>query len=131
MIVEAKARFPEAALRRLTLPSKPGQPWSVRMRQPFEWTPNGRTNLLFDGAGKLVKVDDPATGSKAASIYETFYPLHSGKVGGLAWQLAMTLSGLGLTILGAFACLSFWFRKAKKRRRPEIAKAGLEVAAAG
>ena len=48
----------------------------------------------------------------------------------LAWKLVMTLSGLGLTILGAFACLSFWLRKAKKRRRPEIAQAGLEVAAA-
>jgi hypothetical protein len=43
----------------------------------------------------------------------------------------MTLSGLGLTILGALATWSFWFRKAKKRRRPEIARAGLEVAAAG
>lgn len=130
MLAEAKARFPDAALRRLTLPNKPGQPWSVRMRQPFEWAPNGRTNLMFDGTGKLVKIDDPATGSRAASIYATFLPLHAGKVGGLAWQLVMTLSGVGLTILGLFATWSFWFRKAKKRRRPEIATAGLEVAAA-
>jgi uncharacterized iron-regulated membrane protein len=130
MLVQAKARFPDAALRRLTLPGKPGQPWSVRMRQPFEWTPNGRTNLLFDGAGRLIKVDDPATGSRAASINEKLYPLHSGKVGGLAWKLVMTLSGLGLTLLGSLATWSFWFRKAKKRRRPEIAAAGLEVAAA-
>jgi uncharacterized iron-regulated membrane protein len=130
MLVEAKVHFPEATIRRLTLPNKPGQPWSVRMRQPFEWTPNGRTNLMFDSAGRLIKVDDPATGSRAASIYEKFLPLHSGKVGGLAWKLVMTLSGLGLTVLGLFATWSFWFRKAGKRRRPEIAKAGLEVAAA-
>ena len=130
MLVQAKARFPEAALRRLTLPSRPGQPWSVRMRQPFEWTPNGRTNLMFDGAGRLVKVDDPATASRAASIYETFYPLHAAKVGGLMWKLMMTLSGLGLMLLGSLATWSFWFRKAKKRKRPGIASAGLEVAAA-
>ena len=130
MLAQAKARFPNAALRRLTLPSKPGQPWSVRMRQPFEWTPNGRTNLLFDGTAKLIKVDDPATGSRAASINEKLYPLHSGKVGGFAWKLAMTLSGLGLALLGSLATWSFWFRKAKKRKRPEIASAGLEVAAA-
>lgn len=129
MLVQAKARFPDAALRRLTLPNKPGQPWSVRMRQPFEWAPNGHTNLMFDGTGKLIKVDDPASGSRAASIYETFLPLHAAKVGGLAWKLVMTLSGVGLTLLGSLATWSFWFRKAKKRRRPEIASAGLEVAA--
>ncbi|MDP9422718.1 MAG: PepSY domain-containing protein [Pseudomonadota bacterium] len=130
MLAQAKARFPAAELRRLTLPAKPGQPWSVRMRQPFEWTPNGRTTLYFDGTGRLAKVDDPATGSRAASINEKLYPLHSAKVGGLAWQLMMTLSGLGLTLLGALATWSFWFRRAKKRKRPGIASAGLEVAAA-
>ena len=117
MLAEAKRRFPDAELRRLTLPSKPGQPWSVRMRQPFEWTPNGRTNLAFDGRGKLLKVDDPANASRAASINETLYPVHAGKAGGLGWKLLMTLSGLGLTILGSFTTWSFWFRKAKRKPR--------------
>ena len=129
MLVDAKARFPDAELRRLTLPAKPGQPWSVRVRQPFEWTPNGRTNLMFDGSGNLLKLDDPAISSRAASIYDSFYPLHAGKAGGIAWKLAMTLSGFGLTLLGSLTTWSFWFRRAKKRRRPEIAAAGLEVAA--
>jgi len=130
MLAEAKARFPDAKLRRLNAPRQPDQPWSVTVRQPFEWSANGRTRLMFDGAGKLVKVDDPASGSQAAAIFEKFLPLHSARVGGLLWKLVMTLSGLALTILGAFATWSFWFRKAKKRRRPEIARAGLEVAAA-
>jgi uncharacterized iron-regulated membrane protein len=124
MLGEAKARFPDAALRRLTVPSKPGQPWSVRMRQPMEWTPNGRTTLYFDGAGKLLRVDDPATGSRAASLNETLYPVHTAKVGGLPWKLLMTLSGLGLTILGSLATWSFWVRKAKRkpmRRAPPMA----------
>ena len=130
MLAKAKQRYPDAYLRRLTLPSKPGQPWSVRMRQPSEWTPNGRTTLYFDGAGKLLRVDDPTTAGKASSVMETFYPLHSAKVGGLAWKLLMTLSGLCLTLLGALATWSFWVRKAKKRKRPGIATAGLDVAAA-
>ena len=117
LLAQAKQRFPDAELRRLTLPSKPGQPWSVRMRQPFEWTPNGRTNLLFDGKGQLTKIDDPASASRAASINETLYPLHAAKVGGLAWKLLMTLSGLGLTLLGSLATWSFWVRKAKRRPR--------------
>ena len=130
MLAEAKSRFPTAELRRLTIPSKPGQPWAVRMRQPVEWTPNGRTTLYFDGSGKLLRTDDPAAGSRASSINEKLYPLHAAKTGGLAWKLLMTLSGLGLTLLGSLATWSFWFRKAKKRKRPELAKAGLEAAAA-
>jgi len=129
MLAEAKARFPDAALRRLNVPMKPGQPWSVTVRQSFEWSANGRTRLMFDGAGKLVKIDDPASGSRAASIYEKFLPLHSAKVGGIVWKLLLTFSGLGLALMGSLASWSFWFRKAKKRRRPEIASAGLEVAA--
>ena len=124
MLVEAKGRFPQAELRRLTLPSKPDQPWSVRMRQPFEWTPNGRTSLTFDGHGKLLKVEDPATGSQASSIFEKFYPLHSSKVGGLGYKLLMTLAGLGLTLLGALATWSFWFRKAKKRKPRTLSTTG-------
>ena len=130
MLATAKQRYPDAALRRLTIPSKRGQPWSVRMRQPSEWTPHGRTTLYFDGSGRLLRADDPVDDGRAASIMETFYPIHSAKVGGYAWKLVMTLSGLGLTLLGALATWSFWFRKAKKRKRPGIAKAGLEVAAA-
>ena len=130
MLVQAKQRYPDAELRRRTLPSKPGQPWSVRMRQKFEWTPNGRTTLYFDGTGKLIRADDPAAAGRAASVIETFYPVHSAKVGGPTWKLVMTLSGLGLTLLGSLTTWSFWVRKAKRRKRPEIAKAGLDVAAA-
>jgi uncharacterized iron-regulated membrane protein len=124
MLKEAKARFPDSALRRLTIPSKAGQPWSVRMRQPFEWTPNGRTTLYFDGDGKILRVDDPASGSRASSINEKLLPLHAAKAGGLIWKLLMTLSGLGLTTLGLLATWSFWIRKAKRkpaRRVPAMA----------
>lgn len=130
MLAEARARFPDAALRRLNAPTKPGQPWSVRMRQPFEWSAGGRTNLMFDGSGRLIKIDDPAGSSRAAWIYEKFLPVHSARVGGIAWRLVMTLSGLGLTILGLLATWSFWFRKANKWRRPDGVRAGLGVAAA-
>jgi len=115
MLAKAKARFPAAELRRLSIPAKPGQPYSVRMRQSFEWTPNGRTNLFFDGSGNLLKIENPAAAGRAAAINETFYPVHTGKVGGLAWKLLMTISGLGLTLLGSLATWSFWFRKARRK----------------
>jgi uncharacterized iron-regulated membrane protein len=120
MLREAKARFPNAALRRLTVPARPDGAYSIRMRQPSEWTPNGRTTLYFDRAGKLVRVDDPAGAGLAASINEKFYPVHTAKVGGLAWKLAMTLSGLGLALLGSLAVWSFWIRRVihRRSRRP-------------
>jgi uncharacterized iron-regulated membrane protein len=120
MLAQAKTRFPKAELRRLMLPSKRSAGYSVRMRQPFEWNPNGRTALFFDRTGKLLRIDNPAAANRATAINETFYSIHTGKAGGLMWKLAMTLSGLGLTLLGSLACWSFWFRRARRKtaRRP-------------
>ena len=115
---QSKQRFPDAAIRRIVIPSEPGKPVSVRMKQPFEWTPNGRTQLSFDArTGALLSVQDPAEGSRGAGLQETIYPLHAAKVGGIWLKLAMTGSGLVMTMLGAFATYSFWFRKASKRRK--------------
>ena len=122
MLKNAKARFPDAEIRRLSVPSKPGAPYSVRMRQPSEWTPNGRTTVYYDATGKMVRADDPGVGNSGDSIVEKLYPVHTGKVGGALWKIAMTLSGLALFMLGSFAVYSFWLRKAKRvgRKRSPV-----------
>ena len=115
-------RFPGARLRRLTMPSGPGDPITVRMKQPEEWTPNGRTQLTFDArTGEPLSVEDPLGSNRAAFISEKLYPLHSAKVGGLAMKLAMTVSGLALALLGSLATYSFWSRRSaahSRRRKP-------------
>jgi uncharacterized iron-regulated membrane protein len=114
---QAKARFPDAEIRRLTMPSEPGKPIGVRMKQPFEWTPNGRTQLNFDArSGALVSVQDPSSGSRGAQLQEKVYPLHAAKVGGIWLKLAMTFAGLAMAMLGAFTTYSFWIRKVAKRK---------------
>ena len=128
MLSEAKARFPDAELRRLTVPAKADGAYSVRMRQPFEWTPNGRTTLFFDRTGKIVRIDNPAGSSAATSINEKFYPVHTGKAGGLIWKLAMTLSGIALALLGSLAVWSFWIRRVI-HRRSRIQRQSLPIAA--
>lgn len=110
----AKSRFPNAELRRLTLPAHPGNPIAVRMRQPFEWTPNGRTQISVAADGE-VTVEDAASANRSAWLSEKAYPLHSAKVGGLSWKVAMTLSGIALTLLGSLAMWSFWARRAYRR----------------
>lgn len=112
----AESRFPRAELRRVTLPARPGEPIAVRLRQAFEWTPHGRTqvSVAADGA---VTIEDAAVANRSASLSEKVYPLHAAKVGGLAWKIAITASGIALAILGSLAMWSFWTRRAHQARR--------------
>lgn len=119
MLEQAVRRYPDAELRRLQLPSRHGEPVVLRMRQPFEWTPNGRTYLQFDpSSAALTAIEDPARAATAEAIQEKLYPLHSGKVGGLAWKLTLTISGLMLSLLGSLAVFSFWLRSPKPLPAP-------------
>ena len=117
LMSSARQQLPKAAPRRLQFPRETGEPVVLRMRQSFEWTPNGRTYVMLDPAtSAVVSVDDPAAGNAAQAAQEKLYPLHAAKVGGLAWKLAITLSGLALAMLGTFAVWSFWFRRPKQAR---------------
>ena len=127
-IIRAKALFPDAALRRITVPADPGGAIYVRLKQPFEWTPNGRTQVMFERNG-LVTVQDAAAANGSAAISEKLYPLHSAKVGGIAIKVLMTLSGLGLFVLGGLATVSFWLRLFSRKRRVKIPTAPTAPAA--
>jgi len=112
----AHARFPDAELRLLSLPRKDNGLIAIRMRQPEEWLPNGRTMLWFAADdGRLVTARDARGFGWQARGYNALYPLHAAKVGGLPWKIAMTLSGLTLALLGSLAVWSFWFRRPKRR----------------
>ena len=122
LLALAAQRFPGAELRRLTVPRKAGDPLTVRLRQPFEWTPNGRTQVGINPGG-AVWVEDAAQANRSARAAEKAYPLHSAKVGGVPWKIAMTLSGVVLAMLGSFTTWSFWRRRVLKaaKRRPKTA----------
>lgn len=114
--------FPGAEPRRLTMPADPGAPVTLRYRQEFEWTPNGRSYVWLDPAnGKVVAVKDPVRGDTASAVVEKFYPIHAAKVGGLLWRLAMTFAGVALTLLGLLASWSFWRARVRPRRRIPLA----------
>ena len=113
----AKARFPDASIRRLSVPSNSDAAYSVRLRQSHEWTPNGRTTVYFDRSGQMLRMDDARYGNAGDSVLEKLYPVHTAKVGGPLWKMAMTVSGLALFMLGSFAVYSFWLRKANQSRK--------------
>ena len=113
----SKDLFPDARLRRLTMPTNPGDVVSIRMKQTTEWTPNGRTQLRFDApTGRVLSVEDATAGNRASWFSEKLYPIHSAKTGGTAMKILMTVSGLVLAILGSLAFWSFWIRRHSKRR---------------
>lgn len=123
LFTAAAAKFPGAEFRRLQMPRKPGTPLALRLRQSFEWTPNGRTFVYADPVTlAIVGYVDPRTQGTAASLREKLYPVHAAKTGGIAWKLAMSVSGIVLTLLGSLAVYGFWQTKwnigrAKRRKR--------------
>lgn len=111
IVTTAQARFPGAELRVISLPRKPGDPIAVRMRQSAEWLPNGRSTLWFDPAdARLLAARDALALPAGVQAFNTLYPLHAAKVGGIFYRIAMTFSGIVLTMLGSFTVWSFWFR---------------------
>lgn len=111
MLGTARKFYPDAEFRILSLPKKAGDPISLRMKQPEEWLPNGRTTLWFDAAtGTLLGTRDALKMPGGAQAFNMAYPLHAAKVGGYAYKLLMMLVGLALTLLGSLAVWSFWFR---------------------
>ncbi|PNU03257.1 PepSY-associated TM helix domain-containing protein [Novosphingobium guangzhouense] len=118
MIRKARQRFPDADFRSLSLPRKAGGPIVLRMKQPWEWLPNGRSTLWFAANdGHLIEARDPVAAPLQVRLYSMLYPLHAGKVGGLPYRLVMTISGLALALLGSLTVWTFWFRR-KPGRRP-------------
>lgn len=112
LVVTAHRTYPDAQIRILALPRKPGEPITIRMKRAAEWLPNGRTMLWFDPAtGRLLADRDALTLQPGTQAFNKAYPLHAGKVGGLAYRLLLTFAGMALTILGSLSIWTFWFRK--------------------
>lgn len=122
LIGQAQARFPGAEVRTIGLPQKKGGLIAVRMRQQREWLPNGRSMVWFDPAtGAMVASRDALAMPLGSRIASADYPLHAAKVGGLAYRLVMTFSGLTLGLLGTLAVVTFWGNPTgvPKRRKPK------------
>ncbi len=117
LLGEARRRFPDGEFRVLGLPRRPGGLISLRMKQPAEWLPNGRTTLWFDPAdGRVIEARDALAFAPGPKLFNMVYPVHAARVGGLPYRLAMTLSGLALALLGTLSVWTFWFRRPKARR---------------
>lgn len=122
MIETARRLHPDAEVRILSLPRGDSGLISLRLRQPKEWLPNGRTTLWFAAdTGALVHARDALKLPPRAQAYNALYPLHAAKVGGLPYRLAVTLSGVALGLFGTLTVWTFWFARKPRRRRDAAA----------
>lgn len=125
MIRAAHNRFPDADIRVLSLPRRGSGLITLRMKRPDEWLPNGRTTIWFAAdSGRMVDARDATRMPAQVRAFSLLFPLHSAAVGGLAFRIVMTISGLALTLLGSLAVWSFWFLRRTPRRsalRPQMA----------
>ncbi|HEY4146361.1 PepSY-associated TM helix domain-containing protein [Pinirhizobacter sp.] len=112
----ARAAAPQAELTRIMLPNKPGMPITVRVRQPGEWHPAGRSSVWIDPANSQVLAsDDARNAGRGGLINNALYPIHTAAVGGMAWRIVATLTGLMPTFL---LVTGFMFWRARRRRPP-------------
>ena len=106
---QAQATFPNAVPRILILPGEPDTPLGLRLKQPDEWHNNGRTTVLLDAAsGGVLDASDALAQPRALQINNAVYPIHAAKIGGWLYKIALTFSGMALTMLGTLAFCSFW-----------------------
>jgi uncharacterized iron-regulated membrane protein len=117
MLAGARARYPDADIRLIALPRRPGGLIQMRLRQPAEWLPNGRTLLWFRPEnGALVETRNAQRMPTGIRAYNAVYPLHAAKVGGIIWKMIISATGLALAMLGSLAVWSFWFRRPKTKQ---------------
>jgi len=119
MIAAVRAEYPDAQLRGIGIPRRrDGQLMRVRLKQPEEWLPNGRTIFWLDPAyGRVIESRDALVAPAAARAYDMVFPLHASRVGGVIYKIIMTATGLTLTMLGSLAVYAFWGYRARRSPR--------------
>lgn len=115
----ASRAFPDAVPRMAIWPGGAG-PASLRLKQPGEWHPNGRTRYVFIDA--LAQSEDALSLGAGREAFNAIYPLHAGKTGSGIYKLLTALFGLALTALSFLGLISFTKRFALPsiRRRASV-----------
>lgn len=100
----ATRAFPDAVPRMAIWPGEAVSA-SLRLKQPREWHPNGRTRYVFMGA--LSQSEDALTLGAGREAFNAIYPLHAGKTGSGIYKFLTALIGLALTALSLLGLISF------------------------
>lgn len=114
VLAAAQAAAPDAELTRIMLPGKDSGTVTLRVRHAGEWNLAGRSMVFIDGHDTKVLggVDATKLGT-GGRLADALFPIHSAAVGGIAWRIVATVTGL----LPSFLLVTgFLFWRARRRR---------------
>jgi uncharacterized iron-regulated membrane protein len=71
---------------------------------------------LDDRDGKLLSAAVPGEGSAGDIVMQLQYPLHSGRIAGLPGRIAVSLSGVVVSVLAITGVVIWWTKRSWRRR---------------
>lgn len=105
-LIAAQASFPDGTIRIVSIDHDRREA-TVRLRQPAEWHPNGRTQVkLSMEDGQLLERKDATRQSRTERTYAALYPLHAARVGGRWYDALVGVTGValaGLALVGSYS----------------------------
>lgn len=91
-----------------------GPQWSMRLRLPGEYHPNGRSSITLDfDQGRITATRDARRAGIPGRYDDTTFPLHTGKLFGPLQRVLWMAGALSLAVLATLGALSF----ARQQRR--------------
>ncbi len=84
----------------INFPQTPQAPLVIRKKMPEESHPNGRSFVYFDQhTGEALLVEKASMAPAGTRIYNTFYPIHTGVIGGVSTRIFQVIIGFSPLIL--------------------------------
>lgn len=116
----ALARFPGATITMIALPEKDAPWYRVRLRAADE-SPRlyGATTLYIGTGGEVLQTEAAIDASPARAFVDALYPFHSGRLGGLAGQMLLVLTGMSLGFVIVFG-VRLWLARRRTRMQPAV-----------
>ncbi len=122
IVRNANRALPGAETTWISLPLTPEAPVLVRKKFPQEIHPNGRTFIALDQySGAILRVENALEAPLGTRILNLRYPMHIGRLGGLATRVVQVLVGLTPTVLFVTG-LFIWWRKRRTKQRSRLTR---------
>ena len=102
------AVFPGATIRSTSVPGGYSAHRVIGVQLPGQWNRVGTSHVYIDSEMGYMDLRIDSGGFPAIEqVYNTFYPLHTGKTGSLLYKLLLTLFGIGIAGLSFMGLASF------------------------
>ena len=116
LVSSARSHFPSAPVGYIQVPAQLDRPVRIRFILPDDPHPNGLTSVwLHPRSGEVLGVHRWSELDPGARAVAVIYPLHTGKLGGIALEIVIAMSGLVLAMLGVTGVWLWWRRRSIRR----------------